>query len=193
MSELERWTFRGTVGGKSYTFRPITPQDAPLLEKLFYSLSKETIYQRFFTPIREIPPGELKRFVELDYRRKFAIAAVCGFGEWKDCIVGVGRYARNHDDPDAADFALVVQDSFQGQGLGKVLFILALQRAKEVGFKRALAQVLSTNTVMIGMLRKFGFTPAGSEEEVLVFQRALDDTLPDIPPWLEAVSREGGQ
>lgn len=190
MTELKNWFFRGSIKGEQFLFRPLTQKDAPLLEKLFYSLSEESILQRFFAPIKEIPPGALEPLINIDYQDKFAICAIPEFGDWKDSIVGVGRYAKSKQRSDSADFAVLIQDSFHNKGLGKILFTLALHRAKEVGFVYAIAQVLSTNLPMIHILRKYEFKPTGAEQDVLIFERALDDTIPKIPPELKAVSPE---
>ena len=53
--------------------RPIKPEDAPLIEQLFDTLSFSSIYQRFFHPMKALPQAMLVRFTQIDYDREIAI------------------------------------------------------------------------------------------------------------------------
>ncbi|MBT8368510.1 MAG: hypothetical protein KJP23_27775, partial [Deltaproteobacteria bacterium] len=45
-----------TSTGIDIFVRPIRPEDAPLLIGLFESLSPQSVYRRFFTPMKRLPP-----------------------------------------------------------------------------------------------------------------------------------------
>ena len=48
--------------GDKLLFRPITPEDDEKVLELYYSLSPETIYFRFFAGRKNIPTKRVKRF-----------------------------------------------------------------------------------------------------------------------------------
>ena len=50
--------------------------DEPLLKEFFYSLSDESMYQRFISARRDIPHEVLQKFVAVDYTQKMMMVAV---------------------------------------------------------------------------------------------------------------------
>ena len=94
--------------------RPVQPDDAARLVRLWPRLSPDTVYRRFHSPLHDLPPETVRRLVTVDHDRREAVAAVVG-GE----VVGVVRYDRSPDDPATAEFAILVEDAWQGTGLGR--------------------------------------------------------------------------
>src|SRR5258706_15259750 len=103
--------------GVRLPMRPIRPDDAPFLTRLFDGLSERSRYQRFMQHLRALPPAMLERLTNLDYRRELALVVLDPEGRE---FVAVGRYAPSVDDANAA-FALTVTDAWQGKGIGRVL------------------------------------------------------------------------
>jgi acetyltransferase len=56
--------------------RPIRPEDAPLMLELFESLSPQSVYFRFFSPLKRLPHSMLARFTQIDYDREIAPVAL---------------------------------------------------------------------------------------------------------------------
>jgi GNAT superfamily N-acetyltransferase len=112
--------------GTRVALRQIQPDDADRLRRLFYRLSPETVYWRFFTPIHVPREEVLEHFARVDHQRRDAIVAVID-GE----VAGVARYDQAEGTSEA-DTAVLVEDAWQGQGLAKVLLrrlaVVALQR-----------------------------------------------------------------
>jgi acetyltransferase len=135
--------------------RPIKPEDAPLLETLFQVLSPRSIYYRFFRPLKAIPPDLLARFTQIDYDRDVALVALEGQGS-EERMLGVGRLM---GDPDGreAEFAVLVGDPWQGQGIGAALMESCLAIARERGFRSIWGIALKENTQMLALGRKLGF------------------------------------
>lgn len=129
--------------------RIIRPDDAARLERLFYRLSPESVYRRFFTLYTTPPPGVMCRLVEVDHDTRDAAVALMD-----DEIVGVGRYAADPRDPGAVEVAVVVDDAWQGHGLGARLLALAAGLARLHGYTTLTAVVLADNAPAIRMLRK---------------------------------------
>ena len=130
------------------------PDDAPRLQALYDRLSHHTAYQRFFTVMKRLPPDWARMLADVDFRRRLALVAehdVDGVPE----LVGVGRYEPT-DEPDTAEVAFVVQDGWQGKGLGTLLFQEVLRAATARGVRRFRAWVLADNRRMLDLIARFG-------------------------------------
>ena len=130
------------------TTRPVRPDDAPLFCRLWDRLSPETVYRRFHAPLRS-PPAEAHRLVEVDHDLREALVAVVG-GE----VVGVARYDRSPADPGTADVAVVVEDAWQGVGVGRQLLGELTQLAARRGVRSLTADVQADNDRMVGLVRR---------------------------------------
>ena len=62
-----------TPDGRRVTLRPVLPQDAALEQALVRALSPSSRYQRFFTPIRELPASWLSRMTQIDDLQHLAL------------------------------------------------------------------------------------------------------------------------
>lgn len=136
--------------GETLRIRPIRPDDEPRLVALYDRLSRRTAYQRFFTVMRQLPTDWIHFFANVDYRRRLALVAeretVAGVE-----LVGVGRYEPS-DGEATAEVAFVLQDGYQGQGLGQVLLDDIVRAGTERGVKRFRAEVLGENHRMLRLL-----------------------------------------
>lgn len=149
--ELERTvTLRD---GSRIRIRPIRPDDQGRLVELYDRLSRHTAYQRFFTIMKRLPPDWAQILATVDYRRRLALVAepeAAGGGE----VIGVGRYEPTERE-DTAEVAFVVQDGWQGRGLGTILLQGVLDAAAARGRRRFIAYVLADNARMLGLFGRF--------------------------------------
>lgn len=152
---------------ENVAIRVITTDDAARLERLFYRLSPESVYRRFFTLYSHPPEGAIRKLTDLDHDTHDALVAVSG-----DEIVGVGRYAADPREPGTAELAVVVDDSWQGRGLGSRLLLGAASLARLHGYSTVTALVLADNVPAIRMLRRTfpqaRWTLDGSEYELRI-------------------------
>jgi GNAT superfamily N-acetyltransferase len=125
--------------GSAVTLRLIRPEDAERLRRLFYRLSPETVYWRFFTPIRVPREEVLEHFARVDHHSRDAVVAVSA-----DEVVGVARYDQT-EGTEEADTAIVVEDAWQGRGLAKVLLRRLAEVARGRGFRTFTALILGEN------------------------------------------------
>jgi RimJ/RimL family protein N-acetyltransferase len=136
--------------GETLRIRPIRPDDEPRLVELYSRLSRRTAYQRFFTVMRRLPSDWFHYFANVDYRRRLALVAeretVAGVE-----IVGVGRYEPS-DEEGTGEVAFVLEDGYQGQGLGALLLDAVIQAGTERGLTRFRAYVLAENRRMLSLL-----------------------------------------
>jgi GNAT superfamily N-acetyltransferase len=121
------------------TFRPIEPDDGVRLLAFHHRLSSETTRLRFFTVHPELSPREVEWFTRLDHRDREALVAVSD-----DEIRGVARYERVRG-TDEAEVAFVVEDAWQGRGLGHLLLHHLADLARRRGVTRFVAETLSEN------------------------------------------------
>ena len=158
-----------SVDGGRIFVRPIKPEDAPLFQEFFKTLSPTTIYYRFFGILKELNPEMLARFTQTDYDREVALVAID-----EDCktdrMLGVARII---GDPDGekGEFAVLVGDAWQGKGIGSNLLEKCLSIAKKRGFKTVHGIVLNENRNMIALGKRLGFETKrepGSGENKLV-------------------------
>lgn len=145
----------GFKDGAEVTLRPIKPEDEPLWMDLLAGCSRETIYFRFrhffFWQSHEVAT----RYCYIDYDREMAIVAETGQGDARR-IIGVGRLIADPDRREA-EYAILVTDAWQDQGLGGVITDFCLEIASEWGVRKITAVTTTDNPRMIAVFRKRGF------------------------------------
>jgi acetyltransferase len=162
------WTMKD---GAEVTFRPIMPEDEPLMVKFHESLSEESVYMRYFHMIalsQRIEHERLTRICYVDYDREIALVV-----EQKNAATGernllaVGRLTKEPG-TDEAEFAILVADPAQGQGLGSELVHRLLEVGRKEGVKRITAEILQDNYAMQKICERLGFHLERDAEEDVV-------------------------
>ena len=130
--------------------RRIRAEDAAALQRLVGRSSDRSIELRFFGPLKELSDEMAERFADVDGKDRFALVALDpqDTGE----IVAVVRYAREKG-ADGAEYAALVEDKFQGRGLGIALTRSLIEAARENGIGHLFALVLRENVGMLSLLR----------------------------------------
>ncbi|HSO20788.1 MAG TPA: bifunctional acetate--CoA ligase family protein/GNAT family N-acetyltransferase [Desulfosarcina sp.] len=157
--------------------RPIRPEDASLLEALFETLSPQSIYYRFFSPIKQLSPAMLARFTQIDYDREIALVAIVE-SDTSERMLGAARVILQHNLKDA-EFAVLVGDPWQGKGIGARLLAACLDIARERRYGIIWGTVLAENKGMLALGRKLGFSIKRGEASG-EFDLTLD--LSRLPP-----------
>ena len=156
--------------GTPIRVRAIKPEDEPLIIDLHARHSEQTIRMRFFSLVKTLSRDSLIRLCHLDYDREMALVAVLNEGGTRK-ILGVSRYYLTPETGEA-EFALVVGDSHQRQGLGRHLLTRLLEIAKERGVKKLVGQVLRENRPMLALTTSLGFSsPRTVEGDVVEVER----------------------
>jgi acyl-CoA hydrolase/RimJ/RimL family protein N-acetyltransferase len=150
-------TFKGPDGPVDVRFRLIRPDDSDRIKELFYDLSEESIYFRFLTPLKSLRRQTLQDFYNVDQDADISIVAVIRPEEDSDVerIIGAGRYLLNRS-TNQAEFALLIQDEFQGKGIGTFLLNQLMRIAKSKGVDAFIAYVHPRNQPMIRFIHKTG-------------------------------------
>ncbi len=137
--------------GASVRLRPIRPDDAPRLMALCDRLSPRTVYQRFFSP-RRLRAEEADAFANVDHRERVALVAEVDSGQELE-LIGVARYGLA-EEAVTADIGLVVEDGWQGLGLGSMLLKEILQAGARQGIRHFRADVLTENRRALRLLAR---------------------------------------
>jgi acetyltransferase len=153
------------------TIRPIRPEDEPLLVEFHKLLSEESVYMRYTHMMNlqhRIAHDRLTRICFIDYDREMVLVA-----DHKDPetgnhhVVGVGRLSRFHNS-NKAEFAMIIGDRFQKQGLGTELLRRLVEIARMEHISQVEAYMLPTNTAMQKICERAGFTFDPQLEEGMV-------------------------
>jgi acyl-CoA synthetase (NDP forming)/GNAT superfamily N-acetyltransferase len=144
--------------GSTAQVRPITPDDAQGLIDFYARVSDESKYYRFFAPYPVLSASDVKRFTEVDHHDRVGFV-VTRAGN----LVATGRY--DAIDERSAEVAFLVQDDYQGKGLGQLLLEHLAQAGRECGFHGFVAEVLPDNVRMIQVFREMGYAVEGGFED----------------------------
>ncbi|MFO7732744.1 MAG: GNAT family N-acetyltransferase [Candidatus Aminicenantes bacterium] len=152
--------------GTEVTFRPIKPEDEPLWMALLGSCSRESLYSRFRYLFFWQSHDVASRYCYIDYDREMAIVAESGEGDERR-LAGVGRLVAEPG-RGSAEYAVLVQDTWQNKGLGGMLTDFCLEIARLWGITRITAITTTDNPRMVAVFEKRGFSVARDVETSLV-------------------------
>ena len=164
--------------GQRVVIRPVLPQDADLTGQFFRDLSPPARYHRFMSSLRELPPELMRRFTQIDYADHLALVAEV-FVDGREIVIAEARYVRKPD-PTVAEFAVSVAEPWQGRKLARLLLVRLPCRAAVAGVRHMVGETLATNSRMLALARKAGFTilPSRDVRGVMLLERALSAPRP---------------
>jgi GNAT superfamily N-acetyltransferase len=129
--------------------RELESDDAPRLQRLHERLSPKTVYQRFMTPTPRLSKRTLEQLANVDHVDREALVATTG-----NEIVAVARYVRRPGGTEA-EVAIVVEDTWQRRGVGRILIERLVAGARRRGIRAFSGTMLSENRAAQAMLRAF--------------------------------------
>jgi acetyltransferase len=152
-------TKRTLKNGVNVTLRPIKPEDEKRFNTLFKSLSPQSVRFRFFETIKEMSHDTLSRYCNLDYDREIAIVA-----QLEDTsLIGVVRLIFDVERKNG-EFAIMVNDSWHGLGLGSKLMDYIINIGKDLKLEAIYSDISPENTKMLNLCNNKGFTSKSSDE-----------------------------
>ncbi len=155
-----------TAKGRTFTLRPIRPEDAQAHGALFSRVSPEDIRYRFFSAMRQLSAEQTARMTQVDYMREMAIIAV---DEQTGFTCGVARLVRGDTDGTEGEFAVLVDPGAKGLGLATTLMRALIAWGDRQGVSEIIGQILADNHPMIAFARSLGFAirhPPGEDDIV---------------------------
>ncbi len=136
--------------GAEVTFRVIEPGDVPALQRFYERLSDSTIYLRFFGSMGEFSEEKARYFAHVDGLNHFAFVALDP--KDPDEIIAVVRYDREPGE-EKAEYAALVEDRWQGCGVGIELTYRLIDEARDKGVRYLYGLVMRENRRMLHLLR----------------------------------------
>jgi acetyltransferase len=141
--------------GANVLLRPIQPEDESMWHALLARCSQRSIWQRFRYLFKETTHEMATRFCFIDYDRTMAIVAEVGIGNARQ-LIGVGRLVADADHRNA-EYAVLVEDAWQGRGVGKMLTAYCLEICRTWGINQIFAETTSDNESMRRIFQRHGF------------------------------------
>ena len=138
--------------GERMTMRPVLWQDDPGLRALF---------KRTSTAARDVIdnfPEVLDGLCDLDFVKQVAVVITVDHGG-SQRIVADARYLVA-DNAASADFAVLVEDGWRRQGVGRRALGGLVDAARRAGLKSLRSTVKRTNAPMLLLLHRCGFSAA---------------------------------
>lgn len=168
--------------GTQITLRPVRTSDAEGLVALHDRLSPESLYYRFLEVRKELTPAQAEAFAHVDYQGSMAIVATIAVADDQQPIIAVARYGEDAElGEGVAEVAVIVEDPYQGLGLGTRLLRRLTLYAKEHGVRSFRASVHQSNRKILSFIERSG----------LPTEHRLDGSVWDIRVDLEDFPAQG--
>jgi RimJ/RimL family protein N-acetyltransferase len=170
--------------GQRVLVRAVRPDDAPGLAEAYEQLSETSRYRRFFAVKPHLSEQSLAYFTNVDHHDHEALIAVAPDS---GRLVGVARFIRDPREPDQAEVAVTVIDSWQRRGLGTVLLRELARRAAEEDIRHFTAEILAENRPMLTLAHRLGH--AETTRDGITVSARID--LPTAPQQAATFSSDG--
>ncbi|MFZ6649035.1 GNAT family N-acetyltransferase [Undibacterium sp. TJN25] len=129
--------------------------DGPAIQALVSSLSLKSRYYRFFFPIQALSDEMTARFTHAYPESEVTLLAFVETGG-EEILVGMANYVVEMQSGQA-EYAVVVADAWQQQGIASRLIKNLICIASTAGIEKIYGDVLAENTGMQRLLNKLGF------------------------------------
>ncbi len=159
------WKLRN---GAKVTLRPICPADAVLLGELVQRLSAESRRGRFHGTVNGLTENALNRMADVDQAHDLAIVVTAIQGG-REIVVADARYSVDVTGS-GAEFAIMVDDQWQGHGIAS----RAMQSLADIASTRGLrwlhGSVRSDNSTMLSFMRRCGFSSSADRNDEMAMR-----------------------
>ncbi|MGI5487381.1 GNAT family N-acetyltransferase [Microtetraspora malaysiensis] len=149
--------------GAEVVIRPLTSLYREAVRDLHERCSPESRRFRYFTAMPTLPPRMFDRLCD----RGRGHSLVAGH----DGQVVAMASLQFSPEPGTAEMALLVEDRWQGRGLGRILARMLLEAARDLGLAEVRASFLSDNARMRALLLSLGATLTYTEDPGVVEAR----------------------
>ena len=136
--------------GVEIPFRVVRQEDAPALQRLHGRCGERTLYLRFFGSMEKLSEEQARYFASTDGVDHLGLVALDP--EDRTEIIAVVRYARPPGD-ERAEYAALVEDRWQDQGVGASLTRRLIEAARGNGVGSFYALVKGENKRMLNVFR----------------------------------------
>jgi len=138
--------------GVSVRFRPIKSSDEEQMRRLFYRFSDEAIYYRYFHSVHIMPHSKMQEYVNVNWNDTMSIVGLVG-EPGLGIIVSEARYLLDTSG-EVAEIGIIVDEKYNGLGIGTYMIKFLRQIGKKQGVKVFVANILSSNRIIMKVFRK---------------------------------------
>jgi acetyltransferase len=150
--------------GDQVAIRPIRPEDEPSIVEFHRHLSEQSVYFRYFRFMdynQRVAHERLTKICFVDYDHEIALVAARPLPDGRGTeVLGVGRLIKSRDKKEA-EFAVLVVDHLQRQGLGTMLLSHVLDIARAEKLRIVVGSILTENLGMLKVSERLGFKITG--------------------------------
>ncbi|WP_051760457.1 GNAT family N-acetyltransferase [Herbidospora cretacea] len=164
------------VDGVDLVTRPMTPDDAQGVREMHVRCSPESLRLRYFGPVPRLSDAVMRLFTDPE-RGTTLVTHVAGEPGNVVAMTNLMDLA-----PGEAEVALLVEDRWQGRGLGRVLLRHALALAPSRRASVVMASVYATNKRMLSLLEGAGAEKPSMTGMVLDVRLPLAPSATEIAP-----------
>jgi len=138
--------------GRPVALRAAGSKDAAAVQRFVRGLSEQSRRYRFFAPVRELSLDQLERLTRSHPPDELALVGEITAESGESLIVAMAQYVVG--EALDAEFAVVVDDAWQRQGLGMQLVGVLAQQAARAGLAALSGFVLPDNWPMLAFLAR---------------------------------------
>jgi RimJ/RimL family protein N-acetyltransferase len=160
--------------GAEVMVRPIAPIYREAVRDLHERCSPETRKYRYFTAMPALHPRVFDRLCDRDRGHSLVVG--------HDGQVVALASLMFTADPGIAEVAFLIEDSWQGRGLGAELARMLIREARDLGFAELRATLISGNTRMRRLLLSLGAVLSRTEDPDVVEARLPIGVLAAVSP-----------
>ncbi|KOX19148.1 hypothetical protein ADL05_06490 [Nocardiopsis sp. NRRL B-16309] len=173
-----------TTRGLGLSLRQVREADAPALRDLHRRCSGETVRNRYLAGMRELSPRMLRVFCDAERGLTLAVRPQ---GQEEPVALGHLMYTL---DPGVGEIAFLVEDAWQGSGVGTALTRALTVIAADWGLAEVRAETTLANTAMLRIMRRFG---ASVQTQSGTYVHARLPVAEALQTGLGEQTRRGGQ
>jgi GNAT superfamily N-acetyltransferase len=160
------------LDGTPVNVREVQKSDVVLIHEMHQRLSKESVYLRYLAP-RMPDPEYVQRLCFFGGRPGLALVATVQ--EPRKRVIAMACYVVQPDDPYTAEPAIVVEDRYQGRGLGKRMLLALCQQARLMGLHSFVCFTHGANDCVLHLIKASG----------LSYESSYSKGVREFRVWLE--------
>jgi acetyltransferase len=183
--------------GRRMLLRPVLAQDSDLFGQWIAGLSPQARRNRFHGAVSGLSGRRLAALTDVDHAQHVAFVVV-HLENRRETMVAEARY-RVEDGGHAAEFAVLVDENWQRQGIGARALHTLLCVASDQQLRKLHGSVLADNHSMCGLAKHCGFHLSADRNEpgLVRAEMAVPVEMPALPAagrlrWLRDLLRRAG-